>query len=338
MPSKVPADPPPSEITDETVWRQRRRFLKAAFAAGVGSGLGGLSGVAGSMSDLPDPQPRGAPVDRSDSRPTAREMLGVKKTSIGAGQTATDFEYFTSYNNFYEFGTDKSDPAKHAHRLQTRPWTVKIDGECERPVELGIEDLLSGFDQEERIYRLRCVEAWAMVVPWIGFPLGDLLKRVKPTSRARFVAFETLFDPEQMPGQQRRILDWPYREGLRIDEAMHPLALISTGAYGKELLGQNGAPLRLVVPWKYGFKSIKSIVRITLVENLPPTTWWQLQPSEYGFYANVNPEVDHPRWSQRQHRMIGEGVFAAKRDTLMFNGYAEQVADLYRGMDLRRQF
>ena len=244
----------------------------------------------------------------------------------------------TSYNNFYEFGTDKEDPKANAGTLKPRPWTVVVDGACEAPGEIGIEDILSGFTQEERIYRLRCVEAWAMVIPWVGFPLGDLLKRFKPTAEARYVAFETLVDAKQMPGQRRAVLDWPYREGLRMDEAMHPLTILATGLYGQVLPNQNGAPLRLVVPWKYGFKSIKSIVRISFTDKEPPATWNLMQPEEYGFYANVNPQVDHPRWSQASHRMIGDGLFAKKRKTLMFNGYADQVASLYTGMDLRRDF
>ncbi len=338
MSTRKSTDPRPSEITDEEIWRRRREFLKAAAAAGVGAGLGGLAGLAGAMSDRPDPDAARRSEQASGPKVQARAIDNLKKTGVGAGLQPTEYKDFTTYNNFYELGTGKTAPAENAHHLQPRPWSIRVDGECERPGEIGIEDLLSGFTQEERIYRLRCVEAWAMVVPWVGFPLGDLLKRFQPTSKAQFVAFETLFDPKQMPGQQRSVLDWPYREGLRIDEAMNPLVLLSTGAYGKELLGQNGAPIRLVVPWKYGFKSIKSIVRISLVEDMPPTTWWQLQPSEYGFYANVNPEVDHPRWSQRHHRVIGEGLLSPKRETLMFNGYAEQVADLYRGMNLNRFF
>ena len=263
-------------------------------------------------------------------------MTGVVDTPYGDDLALTEYEYVTGYNNFYEFGTGKSDPARHAHSLRTRPWTVRVDGECEAPGEIGIEDILKDYPQEERIYRLRCVEAWAMVVPWIGFPLSRLLQRFKPTSRAAYVAFETLVDEEQMPGQRRSVLDWPYREGLRMDEAMHPLTILATGLYGEFMPNQNGAPLRLVVPWKYGFKSIKSIVRISFVRTIPETTWWALSPSEYGFYANVNPEVDHPRWSQAQHRVIGEGLFSDKQPTRMFNGYADQVADLYRGMDLTK--
>ena len=213
-----------------------------------------------------------------------------------------------------------------------------VDGECEAPGRIGIEDILTGFTQEERIYRLRCVETWAMVIPWVGFPLGDLLARFKPTAKAKYVAFETLFNPKQMRGQKRQVIDWPYREGLRMDEAMHPLTILATGLYGETLPNQNGAPLRLVVPWKYGFKSIKSIVRIRFSAKEPPTAWNMLQPDEYGFYANVNPKVDHPRWSQRRERMVGAGIFASKKETKMFNGYADQVARLYAGMDLKRSF
>jgi sulfoxide reductase catalytic subunit YedY len=318
---KKPSDIRPSEITPPGLYARRREFIKASLALGAGAGLGLLAGPAAA---LVTPAGRGTPID------------GLVDTGMGHDLEPTDYEFVTSYNNFYEFGTDKGDPAEHAHSLKTRPWRVRVEGECEAPGEIDIEDILTGFTQEERIYRLRCVEAWAMVVPWVGFPLGDLLKRFKPTSKAKYVAFETLYDPEQMPGQRRRILDWPYREGLRIDEAMHPLTILSTGLYGELLPKQNGAPLRLVVPWKYGFKSIKSIVRIEFTETLPETTWWKMAPHEYGFYANVNPDVDHPRWSQARHRLLGEGLFSGKHPTLMFNGYAEQVADLYRGMDLTR--
>jgi sulfoxide reductase catalytic subunit YedY len=261
---------------------------------------------------------------------------GVMNTPYGEGLEPTAHEFVTGYNNFYEFGAEKDDPARNAGTLQTRPWILRVDGECEAPGEIGIEEVLGGFDQEERIYRLRCVEAWAMVVPWVGFPLGKLLRRFKPTSRAKYVAFETLYDPAQMPGQRRAVLDWPYREGLRIDEAMHPLTILATGLYGELLPNQNGAPLRLVVPWKYGFKSIKSIVRIRFTEALPKTTWSELAPDEYGFYANVNPAVDHPRWSQKAHRVIGAGLLSGKEETLPFNGYAAEVASLYAGMDLKR--
>jgi sulfoxide reductase catalytic subunit YedY len=318
---KRPDDIRPSEITPIAVWRQRREFLRAALAgAGVAAGGGLLLPAAPARAQTGDPIPNVRPSAFStDERPNSREDI-------------------TSYNNFYEFGTDKGDPKANAHTLKPRPWTLVVDGQCEAPGEIGIEDILSGFPQEERIYRLRCVEAWAMVIPWVGFPLGDLLKRFKPSASARYVAFETLLDPKQMPGQRRAVLDWPYREGLRLDEAMHPLTILATGLYGEILPNQNGAPLRLVVPWKYGFKSIKSIVRISFTEREPPATWNQSQPDEYGFYANVNPAVDHPRWSQKTHRMIGEGLFARKRETLPFNGYGDQVASLYSGMDLRRYF
>jgi len=306
-----------SEITDRAVWEDRRRLLKAAAAAGIGLAAGPASALVATPG-------KGQP------------MSGLVDTDYGKGLELTSYQDATSYNNFYEFGTGKSDPVRNAHTLQPRPWTVRVDGECEAPGEIGIEDILKLFPQEERIYRFRCVEAWAMTVPWVGFPLGELLKRFKPTSRANYVYFETLFDPKQMPGQQRRVLDWPYREGLRMDEAMHPLTLMATGLYGELLPNQNGAPLRLVVPWKYGFKSIKSIVRISFHQNIPETTWWKLAPSEYGFYANVNPEVDHPRWSQKRHRVLGAGLFAAKQPTQMFNGYADEVAQLYKGMDLTR--
>jgi sulfoxide reductase catalytic subunit YedY len=250
-------------------------------------------------------------------------------------EASTPYDDITQYNNFYEFGTGKDDPAKHAHLLKTSPWSVSVDGACAKPGKLTLEDILKPHPNQERIYRLRCVEGWSMVIPWLGFPLADLLKRFEPTSQAKYVRFETLVDPKQMPGQKRQVLEWPYTEGLRIDEAMHPLSFIATGLYGKALLGQNGAPLRLVVPWKYGFKSIKSIVRISFVEQEPHTSWGRSAPGEYGFYSNVNPDVDHPRWSQRKERRIGE---FRKRDTLMFNGYAEQVASLYSGMDLRKHF
>ena len=313
---KRPSDIPASEITPRSVYLRRREFLQTAAAAGVGAAMGGASWLAAPEARAGEPIP------------------DVRPSRFSTDETPTDREDITSYNNFYELGTGKSDPKRNADQLQTRPWQVVVEGECEAPGVLGIEDILRDFPQEERIYRLRCVEAWAMVVPWVGFPLVDLLTRFKPTSNAKYVAFETLYDPEMLPGQRRGVLDWPYREGLRMDEAMHPLTILATGLYGEILPSQNGAPLRLVVPWKYGFKSIKSIVRIRFTEQEPPATWNMMQPSEYGFYANVNPEVDHPRWSQKSHRMIGAGLFARKRPTLKFNGYGEQVASLYDGMDL----
>ena len=247
----------------------------------------------------------------------------------------TPFKDVTRYNNFYEFGTGKEDPAKNATDFRTRPWTVRVDGHCERAGEYDLDDLMGRFPSQERIYRLRCVEAWSMVIPWQGFPLRDLLEWVQPTSRAKFVEFTTLYDPDQMPVQRTGILDWPYVEGLRMDEALNPLTLMATGLYDETLPPQNGAPFRLVVPWKYGFKSIKSIVRIRLVEDMPHTTWNLMGPDEYGFFANVNPEVDHPRWSQARERRIGE---LRRRPTLPFNGYGEEVASLYSGMDLRRWY
>jgi sulfoxide reductase catalytic subunit YedY len=266
------------------------------------------------------------------------DFIGGEAEAAVAGaqeDELTPYKDVTEYNNFYEFGTGKGDPARNAGDFRTRPWAVKVDGHCERPGEYAIDDLLGRFPSEERVYRLRCVEAWSMVIPWMGFPLKDLLASVQPTSQAKYVEFTTLHDPDQMPGQRRSVLDWPYVEGLRMDEAMHPLTLMATGLYGKELPNQNGAPLRLVVPWKYGFKSIKSIVRIRLVEDMPATSWNVVLPKEYGFFANVNPEVDHPRWSQARERRLGE---IRRRPTLMFNGYADEVASLYRGLDLRRWF
>jgi sulfoxide reductase catalytic subunit YedY len=317
---KRASDIPSSEITPPEVYAQRRAFLKAAAAAGVGAALG--SGM----------------LLGSRAASAGEKIPDLRESPFSTSEQPTAFEDVTSYNNFYELGTDKGDPKRNADRLRPRPWSVVVDGECEAPGEIGIEDILTGFTQEERIYRLRCVEAWAMVVPWVGFPLSDLLGRFKPTSKANYVAFETLYDRKQMPGQRRAIFDWPYREGLRMDEAMHPLTILATGLYGEILPNQNGAPLRLVVPWKYGFKSIKSIVRISFTPEQPPATWNAMQPDEYGFYANVNPDVDHPRWSQKSHRMIGDSFFAKKQPTLMFNGYADQVASLYAGMDLTRYY
>ena len=316
---KKPSDIKPSEITDYADFQQRRFFIKQAALLGIGAGLGAL------------PLTSAAATEGS-----GKKITPLVKTPYGEGLKLTSYKNVTSYNNFYEFGTDKSDPSEYSHTLRTRPWSIVVEGECEAPGEIGIEEILSGFTQEERIYRFRCVEAWAMVVPWVGFSLSELLKRFKPTSRAKYVMFETLHDVEQMPGQRRKTFDWPYTEGLRMDEAMHPLTLLSTGLYGEELPNQNGAPVRLIVPWKYGFKSIKSIVKIRFTETIPETTWWKMQPKEYGFYSNVNPQVDHPRWSQKKHRNIGEGIFSGKHETLMFNGYADQVADLYKGMDLRK--
>ncbi|MFD2448954.1 protein-methionine-sulfoxide reductase catalytic subunit MsrP [Vogesella fluminis] len=265
---------------------------------------------------------------------SAIAALPATKSPLSTSEKPNSRDDITSYNNYYEFGTGKDEPALYARRLKTRPWTVTVDGEVAKARSFDIDSLLK-MKLQERIYRLRCVEGWSMVIPWIGFPLADLLKQVQPTSRAKYVAFETALRPGEMPGVARRVLDWPYREGLRIDEAMHPLTILAVGLYGELLPNQNGAPVRLVVPWKYGFKSIKSISRIHLQEKQPPTSWSMAAPNEYGFYSNVNPAVDHPRWSQATERRIGEFF---KRKTLPFNGYGEQVAGLYRGMDLRRNF
>jgi sulfoxide reductase catalytic subunit YedY len=311
----------PSDITPEAVYRSRREFLARLAGAGLAAGLPGATAQEVLTVGLVEPTLQFKRNERFSTREKMNSLAEI-----------------TGYNNFYEFGTDKEDPAEHAHSLRPRPWTVVVDGECEKPGRLLLDDVLKPHALEERIYRLRCVEAWSMVIPWIGFSLGDLVKRFQPTSKAKFVEFTTLLDPKQMPGQRYGVLDWPYVEGLRIDEATNPLAILGIGLYGKRLPNQNGAPLRLVVPWKYGFKSIKSIVRIRFTERMPKTSWALSAPNEYGFYANVNPGVDHPRWSQKSERRIGSSSFLARQATLPFNGYAEQVAGLYRGMDLKRNF
>ncbi|MBY5920926.1 protein-methionine-sulfoxide reductase catalytic subunit MsrP [Ferrimonas balearica] len=326
-----------SEITPESVFADRRRILKQLGFVGAGTLLSS-SANAGVLDFL---------FGEGDQAQFARHALQHSKNltfdHLVNGPLTPEDKVIT-HNNFYEFGTAKTDPAERAQGLQVQPWQLVIDGEVAKPLTLDYDDLFKLAPLEERIYRLRCVEAWSMVVPWLGFPLAALLKRVEPTSKARFVAFETLYDPEQMPGQRNRFvgggIDYPYVEGLRIDEAMNDLTLLSVGLYGKTLPPQNGAPIRLVVPWKYGFKSIKSIVRIRLVESMPPTTWNLLASNEYGFYANVNPGVDHPRWSQASERRIGAGgLLSAKRiPTEMFNGYGDYVASLYQGMDLRRYY
>ncbi len=313
-----------AEVTDPSLYLRRREFLRRAGGAVALSAAGGLVACSGGESEAAEP---------AAGRPLENVVPGPAGTRTD--ETPTARKHALAYNNFYEFGTDKSDPARNAGSLRTEPWSVVVDGEVGRPGRIGLEDLLKPHALEERIYRLRCVEAWSMVIPWIGIPLGDVIRRFEPTSKARYVAFETLLDPEQMPGQRRAILDWPYREGLRIDEAVHPLTILAVGMYGEVMPPQNGAPIRLVVPWKYGFKSIKSIVRIRLQEKQPFTSWSDATPREYGFYANVNPEVDHPRWSQKRERRIGE---LRKRPTLPLNGYAEQVASLYTGMDLRANY
>ncbi len=305
---------PSSEITPRELYLRRREFMGGAIASLV---------LAGAPSAGAGP-------------------LAYAKSGLSANEPLTPKPDVTSYNNFYEFGTDKGDPARHAGSLKTAPWPVKIDGLVSKPADYTLEDILKPVALEERVYRMRCVEGWSMVIPWIGFPLSALLKRVEPLGSAKYVMFETLVRPSEMPGQTGffQALDWPYVEGLRLDEAMHPLTILAVGLYGETLPNQNGAPIRLVVPWKYGFKSIKSIVRISLVERQPMTSWNKQNPSEYGFYSNVNPDVDHPRWSQKTERRIGEGsgLFAKRRPTLPFNGYADQVASLYTGMDLKAYF
>ena len=312
----------PSEITPEHVYLNRRQFIKmAAFSAGTLAlaACGVKAGTSGGSTGTAPATPDGAP-------PTASAQTDE------LGDPLTEFDSVTNYNNFYEFSTDKEGVAPRSKDFRTRPWTLEVGGLVNNPKTYAIEDILARFPRQERIYRLRCVEAWSMVIPWLGFPLKDLLKEVEPTGDAKYVRFETLLDPEQMPGQSSGWYSWPYVEGLRLDEAMNDLAILSTGLYGKDLLPQNGAPIRLVVPWKYGFKNIKSIVKLDLVAEQPTSLWMNAASSEYGFYANVNPEVDHPRWSQGSERRIGE---SGRRKTLMFNGYEEEVASLYSGMDLQ---
>ncbi len=318
---RKPADIVPSDITPEAVWRERRAWLARAGAGLALLGTAGWSlpararGGAGDLAALP-------------AAPNSQYAVMDKQTS---------YDDVTSYNNYYEFGLDKGDPVKNAGALKVRPWTVRVEGEVNKARTFDIEDLLKLAPQEERVYRLRCVEGWSMVIPWIGYPLSALLKQVEPTGNAKFVQFITVAQRDTMPGLRSSVLNWPYTEGLRLDEAMHPLALLAFGLYGKVLPNQNGAPVRVVVPWKYGFKSAKSLVAIRLVEKMPVSAWMDVAPDEYGFYANVNPDVPHPRWSQATERRIGDGLFAPKRKTLMFNGY-DQVASLYQGMDLRANY
>ena len=313
MPIRPPGYIPSSEITPPGIYNRRRELMKLAAA-------GSLLSVVGLL-------PRAASAQT--------KLSNVGMSGYSTNEPATAYTHVTGYNNYYEFGTDKEDPPRHAKRLKVRPWTVAVDGEVAKPRTLGIEDFLK-FPLEERVYRLRCVEAWSMVIPWVGFEFNHLVRLVQPTSKAKFVEFVSAYQPENMPGLRLPVLDWPYVEGLRIDEAMHPLTILAVGLYGEMLPNQNGAPIRLVVPWKYGFKSGKSVVRIRFMENQPKTAWEKANPSEYGFYSNVNPAVDHPRWSQKRERRIPE--LFARRPTELFNGYGDQVAGLYAGMDLKKFF
>jgi len=330
---KLPREPNSAEITTPGLYARRREFIKSgalflSTSAAFGTGLIELSSL-GSADPPAKPPPLPVPVPGSAKWEIAR------RSNYAGSEATTPYEAVTTYNNYYELGLSKSDPANEGYRIKPKPWTVAIKGAVEKELTLDVDTLIRWFGLEERVYRMRCVEAWSMVIPWLGFPLAELVKKVAPTSRAKYLRFTTLFDPEQLPGQESRVLKWPYVEGLRIDEAMNPLAFIALGLYGAPLPGQNGAPLRLVVPWKYGFKGGKSLVEIRFQENEPETTWSSAGPSEYGFYANVNPAVDHPRWSQASERRIGE---LERRKTLPFNGYGEYVAELYRGMDLARYF
>jgi methionine sulfoxide reductase catalytic subunit len=330
--TQLPPEPKSSEITPPEHYARRRELLRtgalyAATSVGVAVGLSKLSGLGSA-----DPPQKPPPLPSAE--PGRPAWVVGPRVDHAAGESLTPYEDVTTYNNFHELGLSKSDPAEQAFHLRPRPWTIRVTGVA-KPQTLDIDTLIRWFGLEERVYRMRCVEAWSMVIPWVGFPLGALIRRLEPTSRAKYVAFKTLLDPEQLPNQDSRVLSWPYVEGLRIDEATHPLALLALGLYGAPLPGQNGAPLRLVVPWKYGFKSIKTIVEIAFTEAEPPTSWSRAAPSEYGFYANVNPKVDHPRWSQATERRIGE---LTRRATLPFNGYASDVAHLYSGMDLSRWF
>ena len=307
-----------SEVTPRELYLRRREFIGAAGVTAAALAAGVL-----------------APGSADAQNPAAQKLTNLKKSAFTTDEKMNSYRDVTTYNNFYEFGLDKGDPARHAHALKPRPWTIKVEGECAKPGTYNIDDIMKWFPLEERIYRMRCVEAWSMVIPWNGFPLADFVKRMEPTSKAKYLEMRTLVDMRQMPGQTEPALQWPYREGLRMDEALHPLAMFAVGLYGEVLPNQNGAPIRLVVPWKYGFKGIKSIVSVKFVEKEPLNTWQQTRADEYGFYANVNPDVDHPRWTQKSERRIGEFF---RRKTLPFNGYGDQVASLYAGMDLKRQY
>ncbi|MBM7070164.1 protein-methionine-sulfoxide reductase catalytic subunit MsrP [Actibacterium sp. 188UL27-1] len=298
-----------SDVTPKSVFMNRRQLM-------TGAGAAALGGIAGPV----------------------LAKLNAASSDFSTDEEPNTFEQITSYNNFYEFGTSKEDPAKYAHTLTTKPWSIKVDGLVDKPGDYALDDLVDGATLEERIYRFRCVEAWSMVVPWVGFELKHILDKVGVQSGAKYIGFETANRPREMPGLAYRVLEWPYREGLRLDEAMHPLTIMATGLYDEPMPNQNGAPIRLIIPWKYGFKSIKSIVRITFSADEPKASWNMAAPGEYGFYSNVNPEVSHPRWSQATERKLGGGLFAKRQPTLMFNGYEEEVADLYAGMDLKKNF
>jgi len=310
-----------SEITSESAYLNRREFIKQSGLLAGAAWAGGLS----------------LPAEAGNSE-YGNDFKDLIKTPYGKGESLTSFKDATTYNNFYEFGTGKKDPAANAQQFVTDPWSITVEGEANKTGTFHLEDILKHAQMEERIYRFRCVEAWSMTVPWVGFSLADMLKRFDPTSKAKYVEFETLYDPKQMPGQKRRVLDWPYRDGLRMDEAMNPLCFMAVGLYGHDLPNQNGAPIRLIVPWKYGFKNVKSIVKIKFTEHQPVCTWNTTAPKEYGFYSNVNPNVDHPRWSQATERKLGTNFWEPKTKTQLFNGYGEQVAHLYKDMDLTKYF
>jgi sulfoxide reductase catalytic subunit YedY len=314
-----------SEITDKTAYLNRREFIRTASGTAAAAAAGvGVFGAAGAILEAATPAPHG------------QKFENVKPSTLSAAEEKLNtWEQITTYNNFYEFGTDKESPSLYAKSLKTEPWKIVVEGECAKPAAYTIEDVMKGQALEERIYRLRCVEAWSMVIPWVGFSLSEFIKKCEPTSKAKFIEFYTLADPSQMIGVRQPALRWPYIEGLRMDEAMHPLTILAVGLYGEVMPKQDGAPIRLIVPWKYGFKSAKSIVRIRFVEKQPLNTWQEMQSSEYGFYSNVNPTVDHPRWTQATERRIGEFF---RRKTLMFNGYGEQVASLYTGLDLKKNY
>jgi sulfoxide reductase catalytic subunit YedY len=340
---RLPAEPPSSEITPEQLYLNRREFIKnAALTLGTAGAVGGSllwlvgQGPPPEQPDFSSVAPPRSALAAGDDGVTDGLLEVTSNTKYDTDEPLNSQRDIATYNNFYEFGLEKGDPARNAHTLQIRPWTIQVEGEVARPQTIDIDSLLRWFPLEQRIYRMRCVEAWSMVIPWVGFPLGDLIKRLEPTGNAKYVELTTLNDPEQMPGLRSPVLKWPYVEGLRLDEAMHPLTMLATGFYGSPVLpNQMGAPLRLVVPWKYGFKGVKSIVKIRFTEEQPKNTWQVAAPREYGFYANVNPEVNHPRWSQATERRIGE---LTRRQTLPFNGYADEVAHLYSGMDLRVNF